>query len=230
MDDVLHDTSWLLDGPFPVPEGVEVTLAFDDGNASGCSGCNRFRTSYRSDGDSLELGQMAGTLVMCADDAMAVEREVLDRFGRVAAFTHSVDTLVLLDDAGEALLEFRSQPSQGVTGTWNVDAIHYPEREAIISVRGELVLEIAEGRISGNAGCNMFNGSFDITDDGVAVGPLMSTRRFCDDPDADGGPSLMEQEAALLAALQNVSGLQLEGSHLTLVRPDGGISVNLRRG
>ena len=84
MDDVLHDTAWLLDGPFPVPGGVEVTIAFNDGNASGCSGCNRFRTSYRSDGDALEFGPMAGTLVMCSDDAMAVERDVLERLGRVA--------------------------------------------------------------------------------------------------------------------------------------------------
>lgn len=230
MDSVLHDTTWLLDGPIDVPADVEVTITFTNGEAFGSSGCNRFRTTYRHELDTLEFGPMAGTLMMCSDDAMAVEREVLARLANVRGIDHGGSVLELLDADGDVLLTYRLQPPEGVTGTWHVNAIHYPDREAIISVRGELVVDIAEGLISGNAGCNMFNGTFDITDDGIAVGRLMSTRRFCDDPDADEfGPTLMEQETALLAALENVSGLQLEGSHLTLLRPDGGISVSLHR-
>jgi heat shock protein HslJ len=230
MDSMLHDTTWLLDGPISVPDGVEVSLSFADGEAVGNSGCNRFRTTYRHEGDSLEFGPMAGTLMMCSDDAMAVERDVLARLANVRGVDHGGNVLELLDADGDVLLTYRLQAPEGVAGTWHVNAIHYPDREAIISVRGDLVVDIAEGLISGNAGCNMFNGTFDITDDGVAVGRLMSTRRFCEDPEGEeSGPTLMEQEAALLAALENVSDMQLEGNHLTLLRPDGGISVSLHR-
>jgi heat shock protein HslJ len=67
------------------------------------------------------------------------------------------------------------------------------------------------------------------TADGITIGPLMSTRKFCDDPDAAGGPTVMEQEAALIAALEHATGHRIEGSRLTLLRPDGGISVTLHR-
>jgi heat shock protein HslJ len=52
---------------------------------------------------------------------------------------------------------------------------------------------------------------------------------FCDDDDAGSGPTVMEQETALLQALEATAGHRMEGSRLTLTRADGGISVSLHR-
>jgi heat shock protein HslJ len=54
----------------------------------------------------------------------------------------------------------------------------------------------------------------------------MGTRKFC-----EGGenPTIMEQEAALLQAIERTVALRVEGDRLTMERADGGISVSLRR-
>jgi heat shock protein HslJ len=229
MADALHDTTWILEGPIAVPDGVEVVIAFADGNVSGTSGCNRFRGTYRYEGQALELGPLAGTMMMCSPEAMAVERDVLARLADATRALHDTSMLTLLGADDAILLQFTAQTSAGLVGAWVVNGIHHPAREAILSTRGELTVEIADGRISGNGGCNTFHGSLVVADDGITIGPLMSTRKFCDDPDAGGGPTVMEQEAALFAALEHATGHRLEGSRLTLLRPDGGISVTLHR-
>lgn len=229
MADALHDTSWVLSGPIGVPDGVDVVIAFGDGTVTGFSGCNRFRGTYRVDDEALEFSTLGSTMMACPDEAMATERDVLRRLAEVAAMVTRDGLLVCLDPAGVVLLEFRAQTSEGLVGDWVVNGIHYPGRQAIISVRGELIVTIEADRISGNAGCNRFNGPFVVAEGGLSVGPLMSTRMFCEDEDAGSGPTIMEQEAAMLQALEAATGHRLEGSRLTLTRADGGISVSLHR-
>ena len=229
MADALHDTTWVLDGPIAVPDGVEVVIAFADGTVTGISGCNRFRGTYRHEGQALEFGPLAGTMMMCSPEAMEVERDVLARLAEATRALHDATMLTLLGADDAILLQFSAQSAADLEGTWVVDGIHHPAREAILSTRGELTVQIDDGRISGNGGCNTFHGAVVTTADGITIGPLMSTRKFCDDPDAAGGPTVMEQEAALFAALEHATGHRIEGSRLTLLRPDGGISVTLHR-
>jgi heat shock protein HslJ len=229
MADALHDTSWVLIGPIEVPAGVDVVIAFGDGTVTGFSGCNRFRGSYRVDDEIVEFSTLGSTMMACSDEAMAIERDVLRRLSEVTAMVNNDGLLVCLDRTGAVLLEFAAQTAEGLAGDWVVNGIHYPGRQAIISVRGELTLTIEADRISGTTGCNRFNGPFVVAEGGLTAGPLMSTRRFCDDEDAGSGPTIMEQETALLQALEAATGHRLEGSRLTLTRPDGGISVSLHR-
>jgi heat shock protein HslJ len=228
MADALHDTTWVLTAPVDAPDGVEVTIAFSDGNVSGYAGCNRFTGTYTYDDGQLTFGTLASTRRACPDEVMAIEHDVLRRLSLVSRANRRAEMLTLADDDA-VLLEFQAQTEAGLEGDWMVNGIHYPEREAIISVRGDLSVTIREGRISGHSGCNRFAGGFTVTDDAVTIGPLMGTRMFCDDPDAGSGPSIMEQEAALLAAFEHTASYRLEGSRLTLVRPDGGIAVSLHR-
>jgi heat shock protein HslJ len=229
MTDALHDTSWILAGPIHTPDGVDVVVAFADGNVSGFSGCNRFRGTYQLHDEALAFGPLAGTMMACMEEAMAVEREVLQRFGAAANIGLLDGRLQLLDADRAVLLEFEAVTADAVQGEWVVDGIHYPERAAIISVRGHLTVAIAADTVSGSGGCNQFRGGFVVTDEGVTIGPLISTRRFCDDDAAGSGPSIMEQEAALFAALEAAAGYRLEGGRLTFTRRDGGISVSLHR-
>lgn len=227
--DALHDTTWIVVDPVTHTDTIEVVVAFADGAVSGFSGCNRFRGEYTFDGAALSFGALAGTMMACSDEAMALERDVLSRLAAVRRAMVGGDALAMLGEDGAVLLRLRPSSGDDVLGSWVVTGIHYPAREAIISARGELTLTIEQGRIAGHGGCNTFGGPIAITGDTVRVGPLMSTRKFCGDEDADGGPSVMEQEAALLAALEHADRFLLEGSRLTFVRPDGGISVSLTR-
>ena len=55
----------------------------------------------------------------------------------------------------------------------------------------------AAGTMSGNAGCNTFNGPYTITGQDIALGPLMSTKMACQEP-------IASVENAYLAALNVV--------------------------
>ena len=229
MSDALDNTTWILAAPIEMPDDIDVTIAFADGMVSGYAGCNRFHGSYRLEADEFSMGPIASTRMACDDDAMELERTVLDRLGRTDSISIADDVLVMFDSNGDVLLEFDTDGIAGLDGEWVVNGLHFPAREAIMSVRGELTLHIEGDEVSGSAGCNMFSGELTIDEDSVTIGPLMSTRRFCGDEEGEEGPSTMEQEAAYLAALENTAEVSLEGDRLTLLRPDGGISVTLHR-
>lgn len=229
-------TSWLLvDGPLLV-EDTDVTMLLADGVISGSAGCNRFHGRYElSDeqvtGDgvraAISLGALASTMKLCPPEVMALEREVLQRLGVAQAIETVRDALVVTAD-GEMVLVFRAQTAHDLTGMWEVLSLHWPDREAIISVTpadggAALTVNIDDERVSGNGGCNSFNGRLHVDGASVHIGPIVSTLRACLDD------HLMEQEQALFRALEATTGYRLEGRRLTLLRSDGGISVDLRR-
>jgi heat shock protein HslJ len=74
----------------------------------------------------------------------------------------------------------------------------------------------AQGQVSGNSGCNTYRGGYETNGDQLKVGPLASTRMFCDKP-----AGVMDQEQQYLAALKNAATYEITGSTLT-VRDAGG--------
>jgi heat shock protein HslJ len=225
MAPALEGTSWLLNGPFSA-EDLGVVLSLHDGTVSGFAGCNRVRGSYQLDGDRLTFGALLSTRMACSPEAMQIEQMVLDGLTRVAHVALLPGAMTMTDEDLAVVLDFRAQDTDDIMGDWRVTSVHYPDRQAIISVRGDLTLTLAADRVSGNAGCNRFHGPVEYRDPGVSFGPLMTTRKFCDDNDT---PSLMEQEQALLRAVETAVSLRIEGSRLTLEREDGGIAVTLSR-
>ena len=74
----LDGTSWELyaiSKHRPI-EGSNITLAFEDGQVSGSSGCNQFGGEYKVNGNQIEFGMLMSTLMACADPAM-MEQETL---------------------------------------------------------------------------------------------------------------------------------------------------------
>jgi heat shock protein HslJ len=241
MRDQLEGTTWLLTDPAP-PDGIEVVASFADGNVTGTSGCNRFRGTYTVEAEQLVLGPLMTTQMAAEPHVMAFEREVLDRLAKVTAFTvagpdlrmnefdsdGSPAAMVLTDDHS-ILLVFHEQADDGHIGDWTVTGIHYPDRQAIISVdesNGALTVTFEGDRVHGQSGCNSFAGHLTFDQGSVNIGPLMGTRKFCAGGD---NPTIMEQEAALLRAIEHTVALRLEGDRLTMARADGGISVSLSR-
>ena len=70
--DSLDGTSWELyaiSKHRPL-EGSNITIAFDDGQVSGSSGCNSYGGEYKVSGTKIEIGMLASTMMACADPAM----------------------------------------------------------------------------------------------------------------------------------------------------------------
>lgn len=53
---------------------AQPTIAFGtDGTVSGTSGCNAFSGTFRTDGDAIEIGQLASTMMGCEPERTAQE-------------------------------------------------------------------------------------------------------------------------------------------------------------
>ena len=83
-------------------------------------------------------------------------------------------------------------------------------------VQGQIVsgptLDIDAQKVSGNAGCNRFNGPIQVDGSTVKFGPLATTRMFCD--------GKMEAESAYLAALQSATRYEFSADTLSLFGGD----------
>jgi putative lipoprotein len=72
-----------------------------------------------------------------------------------------------------------------------------------------------EDQVAGYAGCNQFTGSVTVTGDGLAFGPMASTRRMCAD--------VMAQEDAFLQALESAHRFEIAGEDLAIENGAGEI-------
>ena len=104
----LEGTEWTLASGVDVPEdAVPPTLLLEEGNASGFGGCNTFTGGYELDGDSISIGPLAGTLMACEVQKMAVEGAYMPLLERADAWSIDGDELVL-STGDEETLRFSS--------------------------------------------------------------------------------------------------------------------------
>lgn len=110
---VLIGTEWILEsianesGLQPVPNGVTVTLKFDEKNLGGNGGCNGYGATYTTDGNKLSINQESfmSTLMYC-DASSPTEAAYKTALTEVASYKISGDKLELSDDNGKVLLVF----------------------------------------------------------------------------------------------------------------------------
>jgi heat shock protein HslJ len=79
-----------------------VTLEFSsEGRVSGSACCNRITGTYRRDGATITLGQMATTKMMCPPERMVVEYAVIKALAKPGTIVG--DAVTFADGAGLAL-------------------------------------------------------------------------------------------------------------------------------
>lgn len=212
----------------PPLEGTTLTLQVtSDGTFAGSSGCNRYRGAVRTTGDALDVDPINSTLMACEQPVMDQETTFIMMLQDAERFVIEADHLTLSGGSGDATLVFSAQPQELEGGTWLVTGYNNGA-EAVVSVVADSVAEVSfgeDGALSGTGGCNRFVGQFTAKDDALEIGPLGMTRMACPEPDG-----VMEQEAAILTALESASGFGLEGDGLRLTTDDGATAVTLVRG
>ena len=104
MSDALDGTSWTLDeaivagDSYPVPDGVVVTLNFENGTMNGNGGCNSYSAEYSADAGSIEPGMIVSTLMIC--DNSDIETIYFGVLQSVIAYEVNGDSLVLRSEDG----------------------------------------------------------------------------------------------------------------------------------
>jgi heat shock protein HslJ/membrane-bound inhibitor of C-type lysozyme len=77
------------------------------------------------------------------------------------------------------------------------------------------IIFLEEGRVAGNASCNRFTGSFQLTGEGLSFGQMANTMMACEEP-------LSSQEARFLELLQKTHRFEIDPKgRLVLLTPDG---------
>jgi heat shock protein HslJ len=97
-------------------------------------------------------------------------------------------------------------------GTWTFERVR--DRPVVDRSPAHVVFD-AEGGVAGSASCNRMTGSYTVEGGTLTLSPLAVTRRMCV------AEALMEQEARVLEALEEVAGWRIEQGLLVLTDADG---------
>lgn len=80
----------------------------------------------------------------------------------------------------------------------------------------------ADGRAAGKGGCNQYSGPYQVTDNAISFGAMVSTKMACD-------PLVMDREQAYLDLLARVTSYELRNNAELLLSADDGKRIRLRR-
>jgi heat shock protein HslJ len=208
--------------------GTAITAQFTAAGAvSGSAGCNQYAGTYTVSGNTIKVSSpLASTMMACPQEVMDQESAYLKALGEAKTYAVRGDQLTLADANKTTVATYGAQ-SQDLAGTsW--EAIAYNNgKQAVTSVLAGSTITASfgqDGTLSGNAGCNDYNGTYTVTGNQIVIGPLASTRMFCNDP-----VGVMDQEAQYLAALATAATYQVEGTVLELRSKDGALAVQYSR-
>jgi heat shock protein HslJ len=234
MDDrPLEGIEWRLThhlGPqgelVPIVEDVMATATFIDGSVAGSTGCNRYHAPYCVDEDRLKIELIAMTMMACDPERSAVESAFTSALGAAVTCAIAGARLDLVDADGRVVLRLRAVPALVLRGSrWIATMINNGRGGVAGLLEGTVVTAEfgTDGRVAGSGGCNQFSGGYTLEGDGLAIGPVASTRKAYLAPEGAG-----EQEAAYLAALARVTTWSFREERLQLRAADGALQVEFR--
>ena len=167
----------------------------------GNNGCNIINASYLyNPADStLSFGNVTSTMMACGMTGIT-DAEINAALGAARYYTWKLSGddyyITLLDADHQPVIEMMHQNFQFLNGTWAVKEI---DGEAIDVPDMKLVIDVDEGKIHGNTGCNILNGTLETDMDAansISFQKIGLTRMACPDPN---------YETQLLVALEDAS-------------------------
>ncbi|MEX0171733.1 META domain-containing protein [Streptomyces sp. LMG1-1-1.1] len=169
------------------PDGARVD--FEEGRARGNSGCNTFGAAVTVKGDTLTVAPGEVTEIGCPADARRFEAELLKAFSGSLKGTMKGDALRLESADGRNGLELTAERAVPLRGTtWKVDGLVSGDTVSSLPAGSEDKARIvlgADGRATGNLGCNGFSAKARVDEQGRTLtveGPAATTRMMCTSP------------------------------------------------
>lgn len=225
----LENRTWLLVAyggggrPAAVMDGTGITAEFAGGAVSGSSGCNSYGGSYTLVNDQLTIEpNMMSTLMACESPKGIMQQEQLYLEGLAAAETITIEGDTLIINYGFGQLYFEAQPTvvSSLEGSeWALDGLAKGDAVSVPAKVGEITITLANGQVSGFAGCNQFFGSYELDEAGgkLTFGPLGATRMAC------GEEGVMADEAEFLELLGSAQQFSVDGNVLIINHNTGAL-------
>ncbi|WP_306324920.1 META domain-containing protein [Streptomyces venezuelae] len=200
------------------PDGARVEFT-KDGRVRGNSGCNTFGATVAVRGENVTVGPQEVTEMGCPADRQRFEAELMKAFTGPLRGKLAGEALTLASADGRAGVELAAEADVPLRGTtWKIDGLVSGDTASSLPAgsgdKARLVLG-ADGRVTGNLGCNNFSATARVEGKTLTVeGPAATTRMICTGPQ-------MRLETKLYELLDGPLTYRLEHRTLTLVNPAG---------
>ena len=131
--------------------------------------------------------------------------------------------ITLLVIIGSMLTACSGNPSASLVGTWKLVSYGSPASPtpAVPDVDASVIFG-SDGAISGNVGCNSFNGNYKVDGETVTFGAIASTLMACADP-------IAQQEGMVFNVFVNTATFKLDSNTLSIISSDGNSVVVFER-
>jgi len=201
--------------------GSEITAGFFNGQVTGYAGCNNYFGSYQIDGDRLVFSEIGSTEMACGEPegVMQQESDYLANMEWATSYQMQEDQFKISKADGETILLFkRSKPVSLVGTDWRLNFYNDGEGAFVSVLPGTEITALFgdDGSLTGSAGCNNYNSSYQVDESDIEIGPAATTRMNCQDPEG-----IMEQEISYLAALESAATYQIQGDNLVMEDAEG---------
>jgi len=201
-----------------------IDAQFTDGKISGSAGCNRYFGGYTSGpGAKLVFDDRFGSTQMACPQAVAAqEHHYLVLLSGVNSREIRDGQLLLRDKQGQLVLKYTAESPLTLENTsWQASGINNGRGGVVSSATTPQVIAMfAAGKVSGSTGCNNYSASYEISDSQITIGPAMTTRRQCSEPEG-----IMAQEQEFLQALAAASQFKLAAGRLELRDSNGSLQI-----
>lgn len=223
----LGGTDWTvvsIAGTETIPDARPTMRFAFGGQLTGSDGCNQYGGPFKTDRQDITIGQLTATLIGCEPLLGAQAQAFNEALTGAATWRLTEAGTLELRGHGDVIAEplvDAPPPSDAVVSdlagtTWLLQELG---GATLVDVEPSVTFG-GDGTVSGSAGCNTFNGTYDLDGASVTFGPLATTKMACADP-------TMFVESAFLAAMAGVTGwsvdaagrLVLDGPRPLILRP-----------
>lgn len=153
----------------------------------GNNGCNTINATYQYNKEekTLSFSNLVSTMRLCGTPGIT-DLDINAAMANTTGYSwdHKDDEYYLYfkDDNGVVLMKLMHQNFDFLNGSWQVSAI---EDEPVNNPEMRIVIDVDSGKIHGNTGCNIFNGTMDVdmeTANTLSFQDIVTTRMACPDP------------------------------------------------
>lgn len=158
----------------------------DEGKIYGNNGCNVINAEYKynPEDSTLNFSYLASTMRLCHKEGLT-DSEInlaLDATRYYKCELNGDDyNLTFFNEEREPVMELMHQNFQFLNGTWAVKEI---SGEKVNVPKMKLVIDVEEGKLHGNTGCNVINGTLEInmeSANSISFQAITKTLMLCPD-------------------------------------------------
>jgi heat shock protein HslJ/pimeloyl-ACP methyl ester carboxylesterase len=196
---------------------LPVTAFFGGGMVGGLDGCGAYSGEFTLEGDRLAVTDLAAADTGCAEEAHTLQAAFLSALAAAETIYIRGSRLLLTTAAGDLLIFIAEDDLPLEETVWMLAALRDAAEPAPALPDVAVTARFTDDRLLGGAGCNLYEATYSLAADALAVSDL---RRVGNDQ-CDSPPGVMAQEAALLALLADVRSYRVIGRELLLYGESG---------